>query len=214
MSSVIRFDDSLPVFAALVKRVWGPDGLAENLFLRDASGRLTFVLVAGSKTPEERYRLAAQAVDELGSYVDKDGFAVATPDELFDESRANLAGAMKISIRHQSFEGDVNLVDRRIVGADWLRAPMPAASAPARFVFASLKGGVGRCTALCVVAADLASRGRRVLAIDMDLEAPGLGNLLLPDDTLPEFGLLDYLVELEVGNPLENEFFADIVGPS
>ena len=53
-----------------------------------------------------------------------------------------------------------------------------------------------------------------MLAIDMDLEAPGLGNLLLPDETLPEFGLLDYLVELEAGNPLDDEFFVDLIGPS
>ena len=65
-----------------------------------------------------------------------------------------------------------------------------------------------------MVAADLASKGRRVLAIDMDLEAPGLGNLLLPDETLPEFGLLDYFVELEVGNPLDEEFFTDMIGHS
>jgi hypothetical protein len=43
------------------------------------------------------------------------------------------------------------------------------------------------------------------------LEAPGLGNLLLPDGTLPEFGLLDYLVELEAGNTLDEQFYADLI---
>lgn len=214
MSIIIRFDDSLPAFAGLVRSAWGADAIADNLFLRDASGRLTLVLVRDSHTTEERMQLANRAVALLGSYVDRDGFAIATHEELFDDSLASLENAMRLPIKHELFDGILNLVDRRIVGADWLNKAQPLAKSPARFVFASIKGGVGRSTALCVVAADLSSRGRRVLAIDMDLEAPGLGNLLLPNETLPEFGLLDYLAELESGNPLDDTFFADLVGPS
>jgi len=40
--------------------------------------------------------------------------------------------------------------------------------------FYSYKGGVGRSMALANVAADLAAKGRRVVMIDFDLEAPGL----------------------------------------
>ena len=214
MKTPIRFDDSLPAFAALVKSSWGEAALAKNLFLRDASGQLTFVLLSDLHSQDERTILAGHAIDELGAYVDKNGFAIATPDELFDERLNEADGAIRLEISHNLFNGVVNLVDRRMVGADWLRKPLPSSGSPARFVFASVKGGVGRSTALCVLAAELASKGRRVLAIDLDLEAPGLGNLLLPDDTLPEYGLLDYLVELEGGNPLDDDFFVDIVGPS
>jgi tetratricopeptide (TPR) repeat protein len=45
---------------------------------------------------------------------------------------------------------------------------------PPFVTFYSFKGGVGRTMALLNVACILAGRGRRVLAIDMDLEAPGL----------------------------------------
>ncbi len=107
----------------------------------------------------------------------------------------------------------VRLVDRRLVGADWLRKPAPVSGPPPRFVFASLKGGVGRSTALSVAAADIASRARRVLAIDLDMEAPGLGSILLKDGELPEFGLLDALVENGLG-PLDDTFMADLVAPS
>jgi hypothetical protein len=214
MKTPIRFDDSLPAFAALVKSSWGEAALAKNLFLRDASGQLTFVLLSDLHSQDERTILAGHAIDELGAYVDKNGFAIATPDELFDERLNEADGAIRLEISHNLFNGVVNLVDRRMVGADWLRKPLPSSGSPARFVFASVKGGVGRSTALCVLAAELASKGRRVLAIDLDLEAPGLGNLLLPNDTLPEYGLLDYLVELEGGNPLDDDFFVDIVGPS
>jgi MinD-like ATPase involved in chromosome partitioning or flagellar assembly len=214
VKSPIRFDDSLPAFAKLVKGAWGDAAIDDNLFLRDVSGRLTFVVVGSEHSTEDRAKLASIAAVELGAYADGAGFSVATPDELFDDTLKDPSRAMTLQLGHELFSGAVHLIDRRMVGADWLRDPEPPAPAPARFVFTSLKGGVGRSTALCVLAAHLASQGRRVLAIDMDLEAPGLGNLLLPDGTLPQFGLLDYLVESEVGNVLDDQFFADLVGPS
>lgn len=50
---------------------------------------------------------------------------------------------------------------------------------PYIFTFYSYKGGVGRSLALLNTAYDLVSRGRHVLIIDMDLEAPGLSGFLL-----------------------------------
>lgn len=212
-TSSIRFDDALPVFAALVVQEWGALPITENIFLRDVTGRLTFVLLNDKFSAEVRATLASKAVAALGHYVDGDGFAVATPDELFDDRLKNIAKARKINLNSRAFIGEVLLVDRRMVGADWLRDIAPTAAPPLRLVFASIKGGVGRSTTLCVLAAHLAAQGRRVLAIDMDLEAPGLGNMLLPGETLPAFGLLDYLVEQSLG-PLDDQFYADMVGSS
>ena len=214
MTPAVRFDDSLPALVKLIKTAWGDSAIARNLFLRDASGRLTFVLVDDSHSQEERTDLAMKAAGELGAYVDGSGFALATPEQLFDDTLKDASRSMTVRVDHSTFTGEVHLIDRRMVGADWLRKPERTAPAPARFVFASLQGGVGRSTALSVSAARLASQGRRVLAIDMDLEAPGLGNLLLPEGTLPRFGLLDYLVEAEIGNTLDDQFFVDLVGPS
>ena len=50
---------------------------------------------------------------------------------------------------------------------------------PYIFTFYSYKGGVGRSLALLNTAYTLAGRGRHVLVVDMDLEAPGIGNFLL-----------------------------------
>jgi len=80
-------------------------------------------------------------------------------------------------------------------------------------VFASIKGGVGRSTALSVIAAHLASRGGRVLVLDLDLEAPGIGAFLLTPETTPEFGMIDALVENGLSG-LDDAFLADLVGPS
>ena len=59
--------------------------------------------------------------------------------------------------------------------------------------FYSFKGGVGRTMALVNVAVDLAQRGRRVLVVDFDLEAPGIDtfDLRRPASTTP--GVIDFV---------------------
>ena len=211
MNTPIYFDDALPHFAAIVLQAWGEKALLENVFLRDADGRITLV-VLDSHSTDIRESLGREVSEKLGVYVDGE-FAVATPDELFDDRLRDISCAKPVNLQHEVFFGKILLVDRRLVGADWLEEPKAPSTAPLRLVFASIKGGVGRSTALCVLASHLASRGKRVLAVDLDLEAPGIGNMLLDADTLPEFGLLDYLVEQHVGS-VDDDFFADLVASS
>lgn len=64
-----------------------------------------------------------------------------------------------------------------------------------RVVFYSYKGGVGRTTALIQTAFQLARHGKRVVLVDMDVEAPGLQALLPPTDKPVDEGLIDYLWE-------------------
>ena len=64
-----------------------------------------------------------------------------------------------------------------------------------RVVFYSYKGGVGRTTALIQTAFQLARQGKRVVLVDMDVEAPGLQSLLPPTDKPVDEGLIDYLWE-------------------
>jgi len=63
------------------------------------------------------------------------------------------------------------------------------------FTFYSFKGGVGRSMALANIADILARRGLRVLAIDFDLEAPGLERYFQVEKTaaLANPGLIDLL---------------------
>lgn len=64
-----------------------------------------------------------------------------------------------------------------------------------RVVFYSYKGGVGRTTALIQTAFQLTRAGKRVVIVDMDVEAPALQALLPPGDTPLDTGLIDYLWE-------------------
>ena len=59
--------------------------------------------------------------------------------------------------------------------------------------FYSFKGGVGRSMALANAAVELVKRGRRVLVVDFDLEAPGLDtfDILRPPDGTP--GIIEFV---------------------
>jgi len=94
----------------------------------------------------------------------------------------------------------VRLLDRQVIGQDWLRTRrFNEHGHPPRVVFYGLKGGVGRSTALAMLAYRLAREGKHVLLIDFDLESPGLSGLLLPQDRVATYGLVDWFVEDAVG---------------
>jgi MinD-like ATPase involved in chromosome partitioning or flagellar assembly len=66
--------------------------------------------------------------------------------------------------------------------------------------FYSLRGGVGRSTALAYAAHILAARGRKVICVDMDLEAPGLAALFGKEGEIGEgYGLVPLLVAIDNG---------------
>jgi cellulose biosynthesis protein BcsQ len=69
---------------------------------------------------------------------------------------------------------------------------------PPFIAFYSFKGGVGRSMALINAACILAGHGRRVLAIDLDLEAPGISYLLLREkpEPQPAKGFIDFIYDL------------------
>jgi hypothetical protein len=94
---------------------------------------------------------------------------------------------------------EVYIIDRLAQEATWESIEAPSSAVP-RVVYYSIKGGVGRSTALAASAWALAEAGKRVLVLDLDLESPGLSSSLLPPDRQPAFGITDWLVEDLLGN--------------
>jgi cellulose biosynthesis protein BcsQ len=203
----IRFDQSLPRLVDIVTEELGAQSLDRSTFLRDGGGQLAVIVDAeiGEARIDEldgiiRSALGAYARDD-GSFRDRDSFGAK---RLINEGAA---------VRRIEVDGhSISFLDRRTVGADWL-LPTQAAADPVRIAFASIKGGVGRSTALAVAAAYLSSRGVRVLAVDLDLEAPGIGTMLIDRAALPKYGTLDYLVENGI-NGIDADFMANFIGES
>lgn len=86
------------------------------------------------------------------------------------------------------------VADRLATEGNWAQIAPESHGAP-RVVFFSIKGGVGRSTALAACAWKLAQLGKRVLVLDLDLESPGLSSSLLPLQRQPLYGITDWLVE-------------------
>ena len=61
--------------------------------------------------------------------------------------------------------------------------------------FYSYKGGVGRTMALVNVAAELVRRGRKVLVVDFDLEAPGLETYERLRSKQPHAGMVEFVTQ-------------------
>ncbi len=208
METPVRFDDSLEKFVSVILKTFGDDAFHGGNVMRDAYGRLGYV--SSRPLNEDTLEHVRDAlVLNLGSYISK-ATAVLTPRD-FGTSMLLSAPATWRRIAVPSGEPIwVDVIDRCIVGQDWIaQPPDEAAPTPPRIAFTSMKGGVGRSTALCVLAVHLARQGRNVLVVDGDLEAPGLGPLLIDPDERPLYGLLDYLVENALGgwHPEDFEHF-------
>jgi hypothetical protein len=167
----------------------------QDAILRDVYGRLTLFL-ASPIDPSIRSNLAS-ALQELAPYIRNERVVVVVHGEPGADDILNERRVQWIRVRPEA-SLFVRLIDRRVVGVDWLAAPEvePPAGAK-RFVFASMKGGVGRTTALCVAAKELAASGLNVLVLDLDLEAPGVGTMLTSE--LPRLGIADVLAGAALG---------------
>lgn len=207
-NSVVRYDDVLPAVLEITKDLCGEDFFSNNLLLRDIDGFVTVIL--RQELPLDiRASLSSQLSSKLGNYAAMP--PVATPDEIFDLSLADESrDKFEFVVCKNGFQAHVRYVERRIVGGDWVRSiQQPIEGAPRIVVFSSLKGGVGRSTALSVTAIHLARKGKSVLAIDLDLEAPGIGGMFLDESELPRYGALDFYVEFG-RTPITTEFLEEM----
>lgn len=99
--------------------------------------------------------------------------------------------------RRLGVAGRYRLLERRLGKLPWLEGDFPppwalATDAPTVVAFYSFKGGVGRTTTLASCALQAAKQGERVVVVDLDLEAPGVGSLL---GASADRGVLDLLIE-------------------
>lgn len=112
------------------------------------------------------------------------------------------------------------LLERQDKEKDWLLPSPPHIEnrKNKRCVFFSIKGGVGRSSALTMLAVELAQRGKRVLVVDGDFESPGLSSSLLPhDEGQPNYGVIDWLTAQALDadtNVLQDMALKNIVEPS
>lgn len=208
--TLLSFDLAVMAVGRVLAEAFGPEALADGrvAVLRNALGELTAVFRDEGLERE----LVLEQLRAFSPYVNWE-LPIATPRELFDDTLYSRDLGYWTDLGPEAGNLCIRLIDRRIVGNDWLRKPQENPTNTPIVVFASLKGGVGRSTALAVAATHYARQGLNVLAVDLDLEAPGIGSILLSEDERPLFGSIDYFVETKFGMPAAG-LAAAIIGSS
>lgn len=85
---------------------------------------------------------------------------------------------------------------------------------PRVITFYSFKGGMGRTTTLASVALQLVKKGKNVMMIDTDIEAPGLATLFFDEEAIQN-GVLDYLLEHPIVPETDiTHYVLDVTEPS
>ncbi|MCG6118611.1 MAG: AAA family ATPase [Aquimonas sp.] len=204
--AVIRFHEALQRAAeAMAAAVVPRDGSVR--IIRDVYGRVRFAVNATQEgfAPDVRKHLES-AQRALGAYATGNELlfreSFTFPDAVFSGPEWHRTIVPLEADEDGNPRGDVEVqvLDRQVTGQDWLQPRDDSVvQHPHRVVFFGLKGGVGRSTALCMVAWGLANQGKRVLLVDLDLESPGLSGLVLPPQRVAEFGVTDWLIEDAVG---------------
>jgi hypothetical protein len=191
------FDQTLPQVAkVLLEHVAALPAVGPLLINRDLNGRIRLIAEAS----REHDPAAQQALASICRQLEQQLGAHAHPAERAVLFEPDLTAAMDSapSFLLEGFD-QVRVIDRLATDSDWTRISPESNGAP-RVVFFSIKGGVGRSTALAATAWSLAQAGQRVLVLDLDLESPGLSSALLPAERRPTFGICDWLVEDLVDN--------------
>lgn len=182
----LTFRQVLPAVVAVLGRWTG----LEFTVLRDVTGKVRLLVeCADPKRPTEQEvtdlhgALAVDVGDWLGAATPvwapkkKEAVAVARLLGTIRTNRRALPGHPGIFVleRHAGREAWTGVVTH---DPPWSQASVDAGTKPPILTFFSHKGGVGRTTALVATGLALARVGRKVLLVDLDLEAPGLGSIL------------------------------------
>ncbi len=171
---------------------------AELWVVRDLLGRIRLLLPEGYSKDENWQRnlslLGSRLHEILGPRAWDPAKAIVPVD---DDELVSLRANARCEL-----VGNVNLflIDRQVSASEWSSVTNQARNhKPTRLTLYSIKGGVGRSTTASALAYHWAKRGARVLVVDLDLESPGLGSILLTPDEQPDFGVVDWFVEDLVG---------------
>lgn len=193
----VFFNEVLLKVAELIMAQSFPPGI-EPLVIRDIHGRIRVAINMARGDCVEIISTLEKKLSVLGVYYNAEANSVMCREDFFDPDSVFNSDEI-LGWNQPNSDTAIRVLDRQVTGQDWLTPKESSEGAPPRLVFFGIKGGVGRSTALAMLAYKLANSGKKVLLIDLDLESPGLSGLLLPQDHLADFGVVDWLIEDAVG---------------
>jgi hypothetical protein len=212
---MIRFDEAIPKVLSLLRARFAGDpseqAISIDIFpnsyiVRDVVGSVVVVLPDAALRDEEWDVFANELHNALVPYSPGQGRVLLRESDLIDDREVlDSPDKIALDIPNSWF------IDRLLTNQDWVRSPLRVLPRIPSAVAFSVKGGVGRSTAFSMLAWFLARQGKNVMVVDLDLEAPGIGELLLQE--LPDNGLVDWLVESMSGQG-DLDFLSSAIGES
>lgn len=209
---MIAYDRVLPVLLQTCQAQADFDLLELAVAIQDLRGRVRLVLEPSEQGGPDVAKLEQELQQALGDWFS--GPVLCKGQGTVEQKR--LAGNLVEMARSRAWPAEWPRDVQNILGGSdplldcwrglaatltkdsWLsdqrvRRPWPLIEqTPSIVSFFSYKGGVGRSTLLGVVARQLSEEGERVVAVDLDLEGPGLATLF---DITPRAGVVDFLLE-------------------
>jgi cellulose biosynthesis protein BcsQ len=207
----MTFDDVLPTLVRVCEKTPGFVDLNRCCIVRDLTGRVRLLIDPATNgstvdldalTRELKRELwdyfaapiwstAATRQEEkrLAGAIFNQSRTIRWPEAAYDDLQTGVKGVLARSNWYK--------FERRLSKHEWLESndtlvPWALGNGPAIVTFYSFKGGVGRTTTLMACAWQLARAGQRVIVIDLDLEAPGVGLAL---GAKAQRGVVDFLVD-------------------
>ena len=190
------------------------------VLIDDLYGRLRVILWGGGKRAGQNLRdeISRQLEAECGQYWSGEIW-LATGEKTSRADKALYDRAWDEGVQPPDFQERLRVLDRHRNRGAWFTQPgVPTWKAardklelqkkPPVIVFYSFKGGLGRTTSLASFAIQRARSGERVVVIDADLAAPGVGSLLSAEEgQTARWGTVDYLLERSLGNVELRDFY-------
>ncbi len=193
----VSFDKARNAIVETMTREGVPDGVDRLYLVWNMFGKVRISVSEKFEADPVACSALSALAGKIGEAAGRHGYGADETDVLFvpDDMLDTLDGSTPIIGVDRA-----RWVERLVTGGGWWtageRRPEPKAK---RWTLFSVKGGVGRSTTAAVLARHFADKGERVLAIDLDLESPGLSSAMLGREARPELGVTDWFVEELVG---------------
>ncbi|MFY8092830.1 MAG: MinD/ParA family ATP-binding protein [Niveispirillum sp.] len=190
------FDEILPNIALVLKSEAIVSQFPWIVINRDLMGKVRLVLPEKVPAIQDYRNAAAGLYNQIAAKIGPHAYP-ADRGIIYEKTLKDA----RHGTRESQLEGHSNvwLIDRLATECQWETISTESGDAP-RIVYFSIKGGVGRSTALAAGAWSFAKQGKSVLVLDLDLESPGLSSTLLSQERQPKYGITDWLVEDLVDN--------------
>lgn len=194
--------------------------------IRDAMGKISYFIEADI-AQEQMTKMHVRLEQQLGNFFSGAIFLCSEKNSDFTQALIDEVKKTRLLMAQpesDDLETTWYLLEKTISKKAWLFPAQPVkpvwekeradkGEMPKVVSFYSFKGGMGRTTALAATALCLCEKGKRVLVVDTDVEAPGVGTLFLPD-TVGKKGVLDYFVTVPITDAVNFEEYISTISDS